>query len=67
VASGALVAFAGLMVFHPALGLSAAALIALAGAVAGAVAELVSLRVDDNFSIPVSAAVGAWVVQSLLR
>lgn len=67
VASGALVAFAGLYVFHPALGLGAMALIALAGAVAGAVAELVSLRVDDNFSIPVSAALGAFVVQALLR
>lgn len=32
----------------------------------GAVAELVSRKVDDNFSIPMSAAVGALLVLSLL-
>ena len=48
---------------HPAW---AAAWVALAGGVAGALAELTSLRVDDNFSVPLSAAVAAagaaWVL-----
>jgi len=37
-----------------------ALLLALAGSAAGALAELVSLRVDDNFTVPLSAACGAW-------
>ncbi len=65
VVSAALVTFAALRVFHPALALGLTAGIALAGAVAGAIAELVSLRVDDNFSIPLSAACGALLVQVL--
>ena len=44
-----------------ALPLATAALIALCGAIPGALAELFSKRIDDNFSIPLSAAAGAWV------
>lgn len=44
-------------------------LLAFAAAASGAVAELVSLRVDDNFSIPLSAAAGltfaSWVLHLL--
>jgi len=37
-----------------------ALVVAQAASVAGAVAELVSLRVDDNFTVPLSAACAAW-------
>ena len=57
VVSAAVATVALLLVFSP-LGVGAAVTVALAAAVAGAVAELVSLRVDDNFSIPLSAAAG---------
>lgn len=60
--SGWLIAFAVLRLFHAgALGAGPAALVALAAAGAGALAELASLRVDDNFSIPLSAASAAAV------
>lgn len=39
-----------------------ALLLALSGAVAGALAELFSLRVDDNLSVPLSAAAAAAAV-----
>ncbi|EYF00997.1 diacylglycerol/polyprenol kinase family protein [Chondromyces apiculatus] len=57
VVAGALVALATLAIFHAeALSLPAMLLLALAGATAGAIAELVSTRLDDNFTIPVSVA-----------
>jgi len=52
---------------QPQLGLGVAVLLALGAAVAGAIAELVSLRVDDNFSIPLSAAAGLGLVATLLH
>mgnify|MGYP004390682821 CR=1 FL=1 len=36
--------------------------IAVSAAFCGMLAELFSRRVDDNFSIPLAAAAGAWVV-----
>ncbi len=62
VVSATLVTAALFMVLHgvavgPAFALAAAA------AVAGAVAELFSLRVDDNLSIPLSAAAGVALLQ----
>jgi dolichol kinase len=51
--------FAVLLGFHGAMSLSAMAVVAASAAVAGALAELVSKRLDDNFTIPVSAAAGA--------
>ena len=66
--SAGVVTFTLLALLHGAtLGVSAALAIAAAGAFAGAIAELVSLRVDDNFSIPVSAAGAAWLVSALLH
>lgn len=56
---GTLVALA----FAPALPLFAIFAIAGAGAIAGAVAELVSLRIDDNLSVPLCAAAAAWLAQ----
>lgn len=63
--SATLATFAAFAVFHPGLGLGFALLAAGAAATSGAVAELVSLRVDDNFSIPLSAAFGVWLVAAL--
>lgn len=46
----------------PTLPFGTALAFALAASVAGAIAELVSLRVDDNFSIPLSAALGVFLI-----
>ena len=62
---GALAALAALSAFHP-LPWSSRIALALAGAVAGAVAELVSIRFDDNFTIPLTAAVAASITQLFL-
>lgn len=53
------------MVLHQVAPLTAFALAGAAG-LFGAIAELVSLRVDDNFSIPLSAAAGVAVAQLLV-
>lgn len=63
--SGTLVTFALFVAFHG-VGVGPALLLAAAAGLAGAIAELVSLRVDDNFSIPLSAAAGVALVGSLL-
>lgn len=47
---------------HAALGGAAIALIAIASGIAGAVAELLSRRIDDNLTIPVTAGAAAWAV-----
>lgn len=65
-AVGAAVAFGALRLWHADLDAGAAAIVAVAAAVAGAVAELLSRRVDDNFSIPVVAALGACLALWLL-
>lgn len=53
------------MVLHQVAPVTAFALAGAAG-LFGAIAELVSLRVDDNFSIPLSAAAGVAVMQLLI-
>lgn len=53
------------MVLHQVAPVTAFALAGAAG-LFGAIAELVSLRVDDNFSIPLSAAAGVAVMQLLV-
>ena len=40
--------------------------LALAGAVAGAVAELGSTRLDDNFTIPLTTAIAVTAMQLFL-
>jgi dolichol kinase len=64
VGSGA--AFAALMIWHPEISLGFAILIALGAALPAAVTELLSKRVDDNLSIPLAAASGAWLVSLAL-
>lgn len=58
---GALASFAFLSAVHPTLGLTKAAMIGLAAALAGAVAELTSRRLDDNLTIPLAAFAAAWL------
>jgi dolichol kinase len=55
---GALAALGLLAVFHP-LPLPAMLLLAMTSAAAGAVAELVSGKMDDNFTIPVTVTLTA--------
>lgn len=65
-ASATVAGVAAAYAFLPSIGLGAALAIAAAGAVVGALAELLSLRVDDNLSIPLTAsgaaALAAWAV-----
>ncbi len=62
---GALAAGAWLAVAHP-LPLSALVVLAAVGGVAGALTELVSTRLDDNFTIPVAVAAAVSVAQACL-
>ena len=66
VVAATLATFTLFMVFHASMGLGVALGLAVAAAVFGAVAELVSLRVDDNFSIPLSAAAGVALLATVL-
>lgn len=60
---GALAALVVLRLFHAeALGWGAAGLVAIVSGLSGSVAELLSKRIDDNFSIPVAVALATtWL------
>ena len=60
-----LATWAMLRFFHPAYGLWASLAIAGSAAFLGSLAELFSRRIDDNLSIPLSAALGAALAASL--
>ena len=66
VVAGAACATAVLTAFHPDLSFAQVLLLAVAGAVPGAISELVIERVDDNLAIPWSAAAGVLLVSALL-
>jgi dolichol kinase len=63
---GGLASFAYLALVHPRLGVSLSAAGAFGGALAGALAELASRRVDDNLTIPLAAFGTAAAVFALL-
>ena len=65
VVAGAIGALASLAVFY-AMPWSSRIILALAGAIAGAVAELVSTRLDDNFTIPLTTAIAVTATQLVL-
>jgi dolichol kinase len=65
VAAGALVAGVWLYAARG-VALPAAAILAGAAALAGAVAEIVTLRLDDNFTIPVAATTAATIALALV-
>ncbi len=58
---GTLASFAFLSLVHPSLGLGRAAIAAGFGALSGAIAEVVSKRLDDNLTIPLAAFGAAWL------
>lgn len=64
--TGALAAWAILELFNPELSGWRAPVLGLFAAVPAAIAELLSRRIDDNFSIPMTAAAGLWVGLLLL-
>ncbi len=66
IAAGGLAAFIVLQVFHGELTLFASVAVALAAATAGAVAELVSRKIDDNLSIPLATAAATIGALSLV-
>jgi dolichol kinase len=54
-------AFAVLLAFHPISGAASLFAVASAAAVAGAIAEALAQRVDDNFLVPMGAGAAAWL------
>lgn len=66
VVAGGLVGTIALTLCYPTLPLAAALATAFAGAFVGSLAELFSRRIDDNFSIPLTAAAAATVTLHLL-
>lgn len=61
-ASGSLASIAYLSLFHAELSFGRVALASAVGALAGAIAELVSKRLDDNLTIPLSSFAAAHVI-----
>ncbi len=52
--------------WYPAVPMGSALLIAVVAGLSGAIAELASVRVDDNFSIPVATGFMTWAAMALL-
>lgn len=63
---GGLVAFSLLRLLHPELALLPAVAVVAVASLCGALAELFSLRIDDNLSVPIAAAAGGALVLSVL-
>jgi len=63
---GTLAALAVLALWHPVGSGLALTLVAATAAVAGALAEALSHRIDDNLAVPLGAAAGAWLAAVLL-
>jgi dolichol kinase len=59
IVTGFVAAITVLAIYYPEVSWGAKAALALGGAIPSAVAELVSRRIDDNLSIPLSAGAGA--------
>lgn len=64
--TGVLVSFLALWFFYPQLGAGASIGMALGAGIFGGIAELLSLRWDDNFTIPLSSAAGAFLMATAL-
>ena len=62
VGAAGLAAVATLAIYYPELGAAEMVALALAAAVAGAIAELLTATLDDNLVIPLAAAAGASLV-----
>lgn len=64
--TGAAVSFAVISLFYPALGLGTGLLLSCAAGLSGAVTELFSRRLDDNFTIPVGVGAATFVLSAVL-
>jgi dolichol kinase len=64
--AGTLAAAVVLAIWYPSLPLIARLGIACAASLCGALAELASRRLDDNFTVPLAAGGGAWLAFTLL-
>lgn len=62
VVAGTLAASAYLAILHAELGFARVAIAALVGSIAGAFAELVSKRLDDNLTIPLASFGAAYLI-----
>lgn len=60
--TGTIASWAALLAFHPVAGLGGSLAIAAGATLAGATAELLSKKLDDNITVPLSAAVGTWLM-----
>ncbi len=63
---GTLAAFGVFLLWHPTAPLPVLALVAAAGGAAGAVAEVLSVKVDDNLAVPLAAALAAGLAGAAL-
>ena len=63
---GTLAGLAVLLIYYPELGWGTALLAAVAASTFGALTELYSSKLDDNFTIPLGAALGATIVLTVL-
>jgi dolichol kinase len=66
VAAGSVAGIVVVSLLFPAIALPSVVVAAFVGSTAGAIAELVSKRVDDNFSIPLAAAAAAALALTAL-
>ena len=61
-----IVTFATVAFFHGSVGLVGALVVAVCAAPLATIAELVSRKIDDNLSVPLAAAAGAWAAMQWL-
>ena len=66
VIGGSAAALAVLLLWHPVAAWPLLLAVSTAAAIAGAAAEALSVRIDDNFSVPVAAAAAAWLTAAAL-
>ena len=66
IAVGGLTAFLCVLIGFPDLAVGTALLLAFGAATAGSIAELFSLRIDDNFSVPVSSGLAVLLLLVLI-
>jgi dolichol kinase len=66
VVSGSIAAAGFLALVHPEVGVLGTITMSLVGACAGSIAELFSRRIDDNFSVPLTAFAAAFVAMLAL-
>ncbi|MCP4869612.1 MAG: hypothetical protein GY898_12930 [Proteobacteria bacterium] len=66
IAAGGSLALGALLIFFGELSFGQAALLSYGGATGGAIAELLSRRVDDNLTIPIATGLVVWALSALI-